>query len=376
MVAKILMLNSITNESGGGVQFWSIAKELVGLGCEVLFLERTTPRTKRRKDSRIHYGAIRDTGLLGLDIPRATALNLFRGLLFRPDYVFALKPMPNTCIPALVLKAVFKSTVILDIDDLDFAYYSDRFKRGLVRSWFSLFPQHFDLLTTPSIHLQDYILKNLRIPRERVYFLAQGIESERFLRASPNEVYRKRYGLDGNDKVIVYCASLGITSDFDVVLPVLTELLQDSPDIKILVIGDGVRRQYFVNEVKACGLQNSIIFTGYIPHSDMPGLLRLARVGINYMVPSVANQYRTSIKVREYLAAGLNVVCNPVGDAEIFQDYVVLCPAIEEFPNAIRKALERNNQKMIGEAQAFVENRYAWPRLVEGFLNHLINSDE
>ena len=108
----------------------------------------------------------------------------------------------------------------------------------------------------------------------------------------------------------------------------------------------------------------------------MPGLLRLARVGINYMAPSVANQYRTSIKVREYLAAGLNVVCNPVGDAEIFQDYVVLCPTIEEFPGAIRKALESNNHEMIREAQAFVENRYSWPRLIEDFLDHLINSNE
>ena len=376
MPAKILMLNSITNESGGGVQFWSIAKELAGLGCEVLFLERTAPRTKRRKNSRIRYGAIRDTGLLGLDILRATSLNLFRGLLFKPDYVFALKPMPNTCIPALLLKAIFKSTVILDIDDLDFAYYSDRFKQGLVRSWFSRFPQHFDLVTTPSAYLQDYILEDLRIPRERVYFLAQGIESERFLQASPNEFYRKKYGIDGNDKIVVYSASLGITSDFDVVLPMLVELLQNSQDIKILVIGDGVRKQYFDSEVKASGQQNRIIFTGYIPHSDMPGLLRLAQVGINYMAPSVANQYRASIKVREYLAAGLNVVCNPVGDAEIFQDYVVLCPAIEEFPDAIRRALEINNHEMIREAQAFVENRYSWPRLVEKFLGHLINSDE
>ena len=373
---KILLINSITNQSGGGVQLWSMAQHMARLGCKVLFLERTTPRTKGRENSGIHYGAIRDTGLLGLDILRATAMNLFRGLLFKPEYVFALKPMPNTCIPALLLKAIFKSTIILDIDDLDFAYYSDRFKQGLVRSWFSRFPQHFDLVTTPSAYLKNYILEDLLIPREKVYFLAQGIESERFLRASPNELYRKKYNIEGNDKIVVYSASLGITSDFDVVLPMLVELLQSSQDIKILVIGAGVRQQYFRSRVDAYGLQRRIIFTGYIPHSDMPGLLKLAQVGINYMMPSVANQYRASIKVREYLAAGLNVVCNRMGDTEIFQDYVALCPAIEEFPDAIRRALEINNREIIREAQAFVENRYSWPRLVEDLLDHLINSDE
>lgn len=367
MVAKILMLNSLTNESGGGVQFWSIAEELAGLGGEILFLERALSKSKGRKRNGIRYGAIRDTGLLGLDILRATAMNLWHGLLFKPEYVFVLKPMPNTCIPALLLKAIFKSTVILDVDDLDFAYYSDPFKQGLVRSWFSWFPQYFDLITTPSAHLKNYILENLHIPPERVYFLAQGIESERFLQARPNEFYRKKYGIDSSDRLVVYSASLGITSDFEAILPMLIELLRSSQELRILVTGDGVRREYFSSQVEACGLQNRIIFTGYIPHTDMPGVLKLARVGINYMAPTEVNKYRASIKVREYLAAGLNVVCNPVGDAELFKDYVTLCSHIEEFPNAIRKALDEKDLDKIREAQGFVKRNYSWPGLVKDF---------
>ena len=69
----------------------------------------------------------------------------------------------------------------------------------------------------------------------------------------------------------------------------------------------------------------------------MPGVLKLGTVGINYMAPTKANQCRASIKVREYMAAGLNVVCNPVGDGEVFKDHVILCERIEEFPAAIKK---------------------------------------
>jgi glycosyltransferase involved in cell wall biosynthesis len=368
---KILMLNSITNQSGGGIQLWSMAQHMARLGCEVLFLERVAPRTKRRESSRIHYGAVRDTGLLGLDVLRATAMNLWRGLLFKPEYVFVLKPMPNTCIPALLLKVISKSTVILDIDDLDFAYYSNSFKQGLVRSWFSWFPQHFDLISTPSVHLKDYILKDLHIPRERVYFLAQGIESERFLKASPNEFYRRKYGIEGNDMVIVYSASLGMTSDFEYILPMLIKFLQEYDDAKILVIGDGSKREHFRREVKARGLQRRMIFTGYVPHGDMPGILKLARVGINYMAPSWANQCRASIKIREYLAAGLSVVCNTVGDAELFKDYVTLCSSVEEFPAAMRQALTRQNLESSRRGQEFVIKTFSWPCLVESFVEYL-----
>jgi hypothetical protein len=80
--------------------------------------------------------------------------------------------------------------------------------------------------------------------------------------------------------------------------------------------------------------------------------------------------------VREYLAAGLNVVCNPVGDAATFKDYVTLCNRIEEFPGAIGKALGEKNPESALEAQRFVERNFSWPHLVEDLLDHLINSNE
>jgi glycosyltransferase involved in cell wall biosynthesis len=92
------------------------------------------------------------------------------------------------------------------------------------------------------------------------------------------------------------------------------------------------------------------------------------------MAPTRANQCRASIKVREYLAAGLSVVCNPVGDTEIFKDYVTFCSSIEEFPEAMSKALEERTPDSVKAAQRFVELHYSWPHLIEDFLSYLRNS--
>jgi glycosyltransferase involved in cell wall biosynthesis len=152
------------------------------------------------------------------------------------------------------------------------------------------------------------------------------------------------------------------------------DFLRSSDDVKIMIIGDGPRKQYFVKKTEAYGLQEHIIFTEYIPHADMPGLLKLARVGVNYMAPSMANQYRASIKVREYLAAGLSVVCNPVGEAEIFKDFVTFCSNLEEYPEAIRKVLDVRAQNKVRKAQEFVEIHYSWPPIVRDFLSYLVDS--
>ncbi len=365
------MLNALTDQSGSGVRFWSIGKELARRGHSVMFLERSISKNGRTTEGEIKYRSTADTGFLCLDVMRATLFNFLHGLAFRPEYVLALKSMPNSCLPALLLKSLFGCRIILDIDDLDFEYYRDRLRRGLVRLWFTRFPPHFDLVTTHNPYLRNFILKDVSVPPEKIYHLTQGIEVERFLRASPDESSLQKYGVDVEDKVIVYSASLGITSDFTCVLPMLIELLHSCDDIKILVAGDGQRREHFIRSVQESGMEGRMIFTGYVPHSEMPGMLKLARVGINYMAPTVANQCRASIKLREYLAAGLKVVCNPVGDAEVFKDHVTLCSKIEEFPAAIRKALAVDDRDGVEKAQGFIERNYSWPRLVGDFLTCL-----
>lgn len=371
MEMKILMLNSLTEQSGSGVRFWSIAKELSRRGHSVFFLERSVTRNGRKKSAGIRYRSSVDSGIQWLDILRATWLNLFHGLTYRPHWVFVLKPMPNVCLPALLLKIIFKSKAIVDIDDLDFAYYPDGLRRFLVRFFFKLFPRHFDMVTTHNEHLRDFIMVELGISPEKIYFLPQGIETRKFLEAQPDEGYGKKLGLGPTEKVIVYCASLGITSDFQQVLPMLVDFLKTCDDVKVLIIGDGARKQSYARKVEAYDLQERIIFTDYVPHDDMPAVLRLAVVGINYMALTEANTYRASIKVREYLAAGLKVVCNPAGDAEIFRDYVTVCNSIEDFPGAMRSALDMGAPNRIKAAQRFVETRYSWPSIVRDFLTYL-----
>ena len=371
MAKKILMINGLTDQSGSGVRFWDICKEMFRQGNALCFLERSSTGNGRDKHAKIMYRSTAESGILWLDILRATWLNVFYGFAFRPDYVYALKPLPNACLPALLLNRVCKSKIILDIDDLDFEYYSDTFRRSMVRRWFKWFAPHFDLITTHNEYLGNFIIRELQVHEARVHYLAQGIETERFIRARTDDSIRARYGVAGNEQLIVYSASLGITSDFELVLPMLIQLLRSCENIKILVIGDGQRRERFARKVEENGMQGRIVFTGYVPHSEIPAILKLARVGINYMAPTLANQCRASIKLREYLAAGLKVVCNPVGDAEIFKNHLTLCSAIEDFPAAIKQTLAEGNRDGAAKAQRFIESNYSWPSIIKSFLTYL-----
>jgi glycosyltransferase involved in cell wall biosynthesis len=357
------------------VRFWSIAREFARLGHSVFFLERTIKKTGRANGSGIGYYSTVDTGLLWLDILRATLFNIRYGLPLRPHFVFVLKPFPNTCIPALLLKHVFGCKVILDVDDLDFAYYPNGLMQGLVRICFKVFPPRFDFVTTHNLLLQSILVHDVNIVASKIVFLPQGIDTEQFAHAEPNRSYQEKWRLNQRDSVLIYCASLGITSDFEILLPALIEFLGGCDDAQVLVVGDGIKKQHFIGQVAAHGLQERVIFTGYVPHSDMPGVLKLAKVGLNYMAPTLANQCRASIKIREYLAAGLQVVSNPVGETEVFKDYVTLCPRIEDFPKAMKMVLQEGSVARIENVRKFLGGNFSWPLLVEEFLNRVSSSN-
>jgi len=369
------MLNALTDQSGSGVRFWGIAQELAQLGHSVFFIERTVKKNGRANSRAVGYDSTLDTGLLWLDILRATLFNIRRGLPLRPHLVFVLKPFPNTCIPALLFKKILGSKIILDVDDLDFAYYSRGLMHVLAHMCFKVFPPRFDFVTTHNLLLESILRHQVNIVSNKIFFFPQGINTEQFAQAKPNRRYQEKWHLTRRDKVLIYCASLGITSDFEDLLPALVEFLNGSHDVKVLVVGDGIKKQHLVGRVAAHGLKERVIFTGYVPHSDMPGVLKLANIGLNYMAPTLANQCRASIKIREYLAAGLQVVSNPVGEAEVFKDYVTLCPRIEDFPKAMKEMLQEGSAARNKKASAFLARNFSWSFLVKDFLNHVFNSN-
>ena len=261
MATRILMLNALTDQSGSGVRFWSIAKELARMGHTICFLERSIDQKNRESDNGVQYRSNHETGVLWLDVLRAMWFNTFHGLIFRPDYVFALKPLPNTCLPAIFLRQLYHCRTILDIDDLDYAYYPDRLRQAVIGRFFKGFPPFFDLVTTHNEPLRLALIEEVGTPPERIYFLPQGIETKRFIQAQPNQSYQSEWGIGPRDRLLVYSASLGITSDFDSVLPMLVGFLRGRDDTKVLVVGDGRRKDVFAREVAANGLEGRIIFT-------------------------------------------------------------------------------------------------------------------
>lgn len=367
---NILMISSLTSQSGSAVRFWDICLELSKRGHRVYFIERA-PISDRKNAKNVTF--LRTPVIkwsLPLDILIATIFNFICSLFFSVDIVFVLKPLPNSCIPAL-FKKLCGAKIILDIDDVDFEYYAKGFFRKIVSLFYKIFPCYFNMITVHTKALKNFVVKELAIQEKKVFFLPQGIDYNIFAQTQRDAQLRQNLGLNGH-KVLVIAASLGITTNLKHTFEVLQQLLSGISNIKLLVIGGGSHLDKYQKMTDNMGIRENVVFTDYIPHSQVSKYIALGDVALNYYEPNKANKYRASIKVREYLALGIPVVCNLEGDTHLFSEYVWIFNSLDEYREQIIAALNNGDNPKVKQGQAFISQNYDWKTIAMDFEKTLL----
>jgi glycosyltransferase involved in cell wall biosynthesis len=353
---KFLLVSPFTSISGSAVRFWNIAQNLQRAGHSVVYVERRPKNAPPARLEGVLYLTTPKLNNLAIDMILSLIFNI--GVFFRHhdcDVYYALKPAPNNCIPALLAKLLGK-TIILDIDDLDFGYLDEGLMRNISSWFFHSFPHSFSLVTCHTERLRLYIIEKIGIPEHRTHFLTQCV-SDIFLAHDPATRPASIA------KSIVYLATLGITSDVDDILPMFVRLCDRHPDLSIKILGDGIRRQFFEQQVESLGIGRNVHFLGRVDHKLTPVVIAHNWIGLNYMRPTITNNCRAILKLREYLAAGLQVVCNDAGDAYIFKNHVYVEPTINAMEKRTLELLDKG--MMINmEGRKFVEDFFQWEKSI------------
>ena len=105
-------------------------------------------------------------------------------------------------------------------------------------------------------------------------------------------------------------------------------------------------------------------------HRKLPAFVAAHRIGINYMRDSQVNRCRAILKIREYLACGLEVICNDVGDVDLFREYIHVEPTIEAMFATVTVLLSQS-RRVNERGRSFIGERYRWPVIIDAFLERI-----
>lgn len=159
--------------------------------------------------------------------------------------------------------------------------------------------------------LKQYYIENGCHP-DRVHIVNMVVDTRRFngLHKQPSEPY------------IAYCGTASNNKDgVDQLVKAFALFVKTYPEYKLYIIGSTPsRKQRFGNYelVKELGIENSVVFTGKIPATQMPQMLKNAEILALDRPDNLQAKYGFPTKLGEYLLTGNPVVVTKVGDIPLF----------------------------------------------------------
>lgn len=123
---------------------------------------------------------------------------------------------------------------------------------------------------------------------------------------------RIEFGFRRDDVVLGWSGSFRPFHAVDQLVDAFARAIDDLPQLRLLLVGDGPERSRIQQQVSALGLQNKVAFAGHIPFNAMPRFVAAMDIAV-VTARDRASFHYSPLKLREYRAVGRPVVAPDVG---------------------------------------------------------------
>jgi glycosyltransferase involved in cell wall biosynthesis len=173
----------------------------------------------------------------------------------------------------------------------------------------------------------------------RVAMVPNGADARMFESVESGAEFRRQHGLDGK-YVVLYAGAHGLSNDLGVLLEAAS-LLEDCPDVALVLLGDGKDKPSLQARANEIGLKN-LHFVAPVPKSEMPTALAAADACIAILKPIPLYSTVYPNKVFDYMAAGRPVILAIGGVIrEVIEKAGAGIPVSPGSPQAIAQAVRR-----------------------------------
>jgi PEP-CTERM/exosortase A-associated glycosyltransferase len=201
----------------------------------------------------------------------------------------------------------------------------------------------------------------------KISVIPNAVNPEHFrVGAEPDAALARELGLEGRT-VLGFIGSFYAYEGLDLLVKALPGLLQGDPDIRLLLVGGGPQEEQLAELARALGVQESVVFTGRVPHGEVQRYYDLVDLFVYPRRSIRLTELVTPLKPLEAMAQGRLVAASDVGGhRELIRagETGWLFPAddVAGLQGGIGGLLQSRRQwsAMQEAARAFVENERTW----------------
>lgn len=162
-------------------------------------------------------------------------------------------------------------------------------------------------LIVPTKKTYDLFKEKYKVNRN-IYIVPTGIEVEKFYKENFDRKsiieLRNSLGLKKDDFVLLYVGRIAEEKNISFLLDAQKLLVKKYPNIKLLIIGDGPDLEKHKKETSSKDYNNSVIFTGKVPLSEVARYYQLGDVFV-----TASTTETQGLTVIEAMSSSMPVVC-------------------------------------------------------------------
>lgn len=157
------------------------------------------------------------------------------------------------------------------------------------------------------------LLASRGIAPSKLHFVPNGIVPA-FWRQASRAQARRGLGVSDAEVLVSYVGTIGMAHGLSTVLEAAAALQSTSPEVRLLIVGDGAELAQLRSSVEQQGLRN-VTFSGLVARERVPGVL--AATDIALVTLKASDVFKTVLpsKMFEAMAAGCAIVLGVDGEA-------------------------------------------------------------
>ena len=168
-----------------------------------------------------------------------------------------------------------------------------------------------DSVSCASSHLKN-MSRKFGVKENYIFDAPVGADLEKFRLDIDGQWVRDKYGIEGG--MVLYIGQLHGAQYVDILIRAANIVLHKSPHLKFLIVGEGFLMNELQKQVFDLGLEEKVIFTGAIPHEEVPFYIAAADICVAPFKYTEVTRCKSPLKIIEYMAVGKIVVASCVGE--------------------------------------------------------------
>lgn len=158
-----------------------------------------------------------------------------------------------------------------------------------------------------SNYMKEQIISTFKVAKDKIWVVPNGVDSKGFdFEFNPLE-FRRNYALD-DEKIIFFIGRHVFEKGIQLLIDAVPRILAEYSKAKFVIAGTGPMTEELKYKAKQMGLENKILFSGYMNNEIKSKLYRVANIAV---FPSLYEPF--GIVALEAMAAGCPIVVSDTG---------------------------------------------------------------